>query len=443
MVQRIRSPTSRAHLSVFSMVPLLLRLLLLPLLSVSTATAIANPLDSDGVPPVQCFRTQTLALPLRCIRSEDKPSKAFRNVQIIGSFKTGTSAMYGLIKHSYPNVVEAVAEMQGKFTGPEIKFINSDIDIAGGYKRYEGFFNVSLDTAPDRQTILLEKTPDYAFDTLAPFRAAAMLPATTKYIYTIRNSTEADMSLFMFRGLSRFKVDYNEYVDIMVHSLEQWMDCRNRTFPQLFVSASGSAPHASQRYDVDSLFDKRIFSPDVTRQVEDALFSVCSDTFVPRNKFPWSLGVHVYQAYLHAMNLRRWVHAVGEENIMCVQNDDIVSQPNEVNTVVGRFLGLPRSGHVIEAPTHTGASQWDVGFGLAHTPHTWDGVVERLRADMRQLGIRIAGNDLMYEKDIDSSAQKVTAVFERYTSSEDRQWLGRICPPVETLLQRHAQDFEQ
>jgi hypothetical protein len=62
---------------------------------------------------------------------------------------------------------------------------------------------------------------------------------------------------------------------------------------------------------------------------------------------------------------------------------------------------------------------------------------------MRQLGIRIAWNDLMYEKDIDSSAQKVTAVFERYTSSDDRQWLERICPPVATLLQRHAQDFEQ
>jgi hypothetical protein len=171
----------------------LLLLLLLLLLAVPTVTAIDNPSAESDLPLIQCFRTQSLNPPLRCTNRDDMPSKSFRNVQIIGSFKTGTSAMYGLV-NKYPNVVEASAELNGKQTGPEISFMNTDADIAGGYKRYEGFFDTSFNnTVSDRETILLEKSPVYAYDTLAPFRAAAMLPRTTKYIYTIRNSTEADV----------------------------------------------------------------------------------------------------------------------------------------------------------------------------------------------------------------------------------------------------------
>jgi hypothetical protein len=107
------------------------------------------------------------------------------------------------------------------------------------------------------------------------------------------------MSLFIFRGLSRNKVDYKEYVDAMVHSLEQWMDCRNRTFSELFLSASGSSRQGDaeprQWYETTSLFDARIFSPQSTQQVEEALFSVCKDNVVPPNEWSFGAGVHMYQ----------------------------------------------------------------------------------------------------------------------------------------------------
>lgn len=69
-------------------------------------------------------------------------------------------------------------------------------EIFDGICKYQRFFP----QANPYIKFVGEKTPFYSYDTLAPYRAGAMLQKPMKFIYTYRDDIEAEMSLYLYRG---------------------------------------------------------------------------------------------------------------------------------------------------------------------------------------------------------------------------------------------------
>lgn len=294
---------------------------------------------------IKCFTDREKNAPI-CFEKEmpiESGGKGSRwsNVVIVGSFKTGTSWVFNVLsRHKEVSVGEIKKGGENLCCGPELEFFSQDSEALQGYSRYSKFFEQGVESPP---RIVLEKSPGYAVDTLTPYRSALFLPSITRFIFTYRDSVETDMSLYLFRNLAKQnKIDYIEYADAMINSLHLWMECREKAFKNFIIpNSKGELPQLRM---VQDLYNRDYFSPHTTHSLETALYQQCHDITIDRRQFSFHVGDHVYQAHLHAMNLRRWVHAVGKDRILCVRNDDELSHPNEIRAIVARFLDLPDEG---------------------------------------------------------------------------------------------------
>jgi hypothetical protein len=95
-------------------------------------------------------------------------------------------------------------------------------DFLIGPKAYEKYFNMR------KGAVYVEKTPNYANDRVAPYRALAMLGRKDlRLIYSFREPIEALYSLYKHRGYHR-NITFSTYAEAMLLSQSNYNDCRRR-----------------------------------------------------------------------------------------------------------------------------------------------------------------------------------------------------------------------
>lgn len=363
----------------------------------------------DTKDKVNCFWLSTTTPALKCIQPENPGTSNPRTLStpiwatavIIGSFKTGTDALVGMLGKNQHISVANTAFAKKPCCGPEIYFLNEDEEVVRGLPRYAQFFNQTIGSP--HIDLAVEKTPQYAYDLFAPYRARMFLPRTAKFIYTLRNSTEAQISLYLFRNIAaQNKVSYSEYIEQFLGPVfQKWMQCRAAAFERMLIPNI----HNNRSWlTIDSLNDPSVFSWETSHNIERQLYTECHTGAYPAGMpFP-SNNIH-FHAYLHHVNLRRWIHAVGKDRVLCVRNDDILAHPDRVQQRVAEFLDIDMSG-------------WN---GYIPEPVVRKSNFKRLAQSQQNL-------DELSFSTMHRAILATNELYDKFTTVDDSAFLNSVCP---------------
>ena len=297
--------------------------------------------NTNSLPSMQCFPASDKPK-LTCIKREqldyksNQKSKRLPTCLIIGPSKTGTTATVMMLETS--SEVSVANKTKIKTAGDfETDFLIRDDYLEHGPFLYSSYFD---ETEPVKYKVVVGKTPAYSWMPLAPYRAKAFMEESPKFIFTIRNASAADMSLYNHRGWSgRMQMDYDEWLLPRLHTFKEWQSCRQNAY------ASSLTKDFNGRTDwstLDDIYDPQKYSWQSAEQIEEYLYKECGFGDTNGNLAPI---YHDYlQERLHGQNLRRWAQVFGEQSILCIQHYDLIMNPMETATNIAQFLKIdPRS----------------------------------------------------------------------------------------------------
>ena len=220
------------------------------------------------------------------------------------------------------------------------------------------------------------------------------------------------MSLYMYRGIpTRYKADYLEWVQPRVAIFKQWMECREKNFNMLAIPTyNGSTTYMS----LSDLNNPMKFSWQTAGEIENYLYKRCKEGNVPPGIF-FPIADYL-QERLHAMNLRRWIHIYGRENIICIHNNDLAEYPELVQEKLTKFLNLPSEGWNDYIPRKhyntTTSNNNNTKTSFQHTK-------ERLISNQSWL-------KTVYS--IEPALKLLNETLQAYITPEDRILVEELCP---------------
>lgn len=357
---------------------------------------------------IECFWSSDGAQ-LRCVRPEEQDigkGPRWSNFLGVGPVRTGSSAMFTMLeKHNGVSIGDAARGGAG-CCGSELYSFwtpTEPLAVKGGVKWYSSFFDQRIPSIE----MAGERTPMYSYDTLAAYRAGAMLHRPVKLIFTIRDELESDISLYLMRGFARkFKIDYSEWIKPRVAVFQNYLQCRRDYFKTLAITNStGGRDYLS----VAEINNPAEYTWQTAGLIENFLYRKCKQGR-PATR-PLFEMTDFIQERLHAANLRRWIHVFGRENLLCIQNEDMLRHPQLVQTAVTEFLGLDQAG-------------W---HGFVQQPHMSKYNGTSFEIELQRL--QELHRSLHYpEQVIEPALKLLNDTLNAAITTEDRALVAELCP---------------
>jgi hypothetical protein len=320
----------------------------------------------------------------------------------IGPSKTGSTALFHMLK-MHANVTIGDSWRGGQACcHDELYFFSDQGEFKiryGSLAQYSSFFD-----DPVHKVMAGEKTPLYSIDTYAPYRVATLLQRPLKLIFTIRNELEADISLYSYRKIaSKFKASYLEWLQPRVEMLNKWMKCRLQSFIDMLIP---DVNKKSQYVSFTNLYDSAYFDWRTSRSIEYYMRRRCGSGHDGATTF-YPIFQDYLQERLYAMNLKRWVQVFGQENILCVWNDDLLFHPAKVQAKVTEFLGLDPLGWRPNShpPPRTGKTSWYHVLKASH---------DHFKATAT----------------INTAVKLFNDTLNLYVTDADREYIREFCKPI-------------
>jgi hypothetical protein len=254
----------------------------------------------------------------------------------IGPAKTGSTAISRkLCKNTGVLCGRRQRPGQPKQMTVELMVLSGDVILRDGPSALDPYFsqNRTLSAKGSKPVMLFEKTPHYAANIQAPLVAAKLLPAHTKYIYTLRNFSTQDMSLYMHREAHKKNITYSQWVDESVQMHKKWDMCRKKVLDKIVPPRYKNEVRST--YLVDGLLsDAKFVAPEQSYWIEKQMSKTCgipAPDFRPRDLF---------EELLHHRNLIRWARYVGQDRILCVSDEAQKRAACAVTKALNAFLAL-------------------------------------------------------------------------------------------------------
>jgi len=274
----------------------------------------------------------------------------------IGPARSGSSnLLWNLEQH--PEVQVGQPEKQGQTCcqGSELYFFNKDSLFERGIEFYKGFFGA-------RETgkkIAGEKTPSYSDHPLVPYRIRAVLGPSVKLLFTLRDPSEAVLSLYSLRGLQDrdVKIQIPEYFDKLWADQERYDTCVGRMLRRLFPDSSYNS--------IFALFQSGKLDIQTAMTIDEYVYGCWS-----RDKSTIRWHDEILQHYIFEENLIRWHTVFPEGQVMCIWSDEFRSHGREILTRIFNFLELSHLPEEHEVLGHKNGgqekAQWKKKLGQKH-----------------------------------------------------------------------------
>lgn len=342
---------------------------------------------------LKCFSPELPKLP-----STDYP--LWNSFLGIGPSKTGSSSLFEQLgKHK--KVVIGNSTAGGRLCCySELYYFTKMEDVEKGIIRYKDFYTNADHVNAEA---VGEKTPFYFSHPLVPYRARALLSKSLKLILTYRDPVEADISLYFHREMaSTHKMAYYEWLYPRLDGLKKWVKCREIAFKSLLVQNS---THEKDYFNIRDLHNPNIISWETAQNIEIFLLHKCEFPTPTGNVLDGLIYHSDYlQERLSVENLKRWVHVFGKENMICIKNDDQLTNAQNVLDEVTNFLGVNPDG-------------WD-GF-KPENYHPFN-ITHRLLESQRKLNSD-AVNGMI------PAMNALRDFLDSYETKEEKAWFQDIC----------------
>jgi len=277
-----------------------------------------------------------------CIRESPPPEPSSEDIWPefigIGPARSGSTVlMMTLAAHPQVQVGDPALNNQTCCDGSELYFFEHDDKFIKGLDYYKGFFG----SRKPGVRIAGEKTPRYSDHPLVPYRIRSMLGPKMKFVFTVRDPLEALISLFYYRKKTAAEeehgqsfdsdVSFKDYAESLLDVQVAYSHCIDeKTHVALdTLGAVGKGIYMT----IFEAFQTMDLGFEHAQQLDEAAYSC------------WIGSTGNYtddrlQHYYFVDNLTRWRLVFGDENVMCVWNDEFRRDGLTVSNRVASFLGL-------------------------------------------------------------------------------------------------------